>query len=121
LTELFEKFQSSFGLVEGGFIHDAENVWEWFDGNTADNRFGFNISRPHEDLDEFGVETRPIASEPVRFSILIHDSKTSVDEIGLRLAAAIGVEVHAGVVTYVRGDKFEYRSSKTFQPTQTPR
>ena len=120
LTDLFEKFRSSFGIDDGDFTHDAENVWEWFEGNTPDSRFGFNISRPHEDLDDLGLETRPIASEPIRFSIRIRDAKTSADEIGLRLAAALGVEVHTGAVTCVRGDEFEYRSSKTFQPMPRP-
>lgn len=119
LSDLFEKFRHCFVINDDDFVHDAENVWEWFDGNTADRRLGFNISRPHEDLDEFGVETQPIANEPIRFSLLIHDPKTRADEIGSRLAAAIGLEVHTGAVIYLKGNEFEYRVSQSFLPPQT--
>jgi hypothetical protein len=46
LQEVFDKFASEFSV--GDYIRDYENVWEWFDGRTADDTIGFNISRQHD-------------------------------------------------------------------------
>ena len=114
LAEVFEKFRCCFPVNEDDFIHDAENVWEWFDGNTADNGIGFNISRPHECVDDEGLESQPIANEPIRFSLLIHNFEESTGGIGSRLATALGVDVNFGQVVYLNGDEFRFQILETF-------
>ena len=117
LDELFSRFRESFPVDEAGFVHDSENVWEWFGGLTADQSIGFNITRPHEDVDEFGLERRPIPNTPVVFRLLLDGSEAFVD-VGQRLSGALGIEVHYGKVTYVRGDEFKFEVEQSFPPPQ---
>src|SRR4029450_12625931 len=93
LQELFDKFRVRFQVNDDSFIHDCENVWEWFEGRTADGT-PFDIARPHEDLDEFGIEKRPVPNAPVVFKFSIIDSAARVTDIGTNLATAVGTDVH---------------------------
>ncbi len=117
--ELFERFRRAFPVDDDGFIHDAENVWEWLDGKTADQSIGFNICRPWEYLDEHGVEHHPVPGEPIRFSIRLSDQQLGTDRIGSQLASALNLAVHCGSVKYLKGDDFEYQVSKTYLPKES--
>ncbi len=104
LEEIFRRFTTEFRASK--FVHDAENVWEWFDGLSDDGRIGFNITRQWEE--------DQIPDEPARISLLLHDDLLSVDEVGQRLAKVFEVSVHTGKVNYVSGDEFEWSIVKTY-------
>lgn len=106
LSRVFDRFRGAFPV--GDFLHDAENVWEWFDGRTLDGKIGFNISRPWED--------EGIPDEPVRFSLAVDDPQLSIEHIGERLAQAMQTAVHTGIVEYHENDQFQWTSHRTFQP-----
>ncbi len=114
LLGLFDNFRVSFPTADNGFVHDSENVWEWIEGTSADRLLTFNISRPHHDQFEDESEIRD--SDPIRFRFEVHDSKLHPDDIGTRLAAALGIDVHAGEVVYLNGNDFEFRVARTYQP-----
>ena len=88
LTTVFETFREWFPVSERDFTHDAENVWEWFDGRSSDGRVGFNISRKHN--------SRYLAkSNPVIMSILLHDVRLTPELMGQRMAASFATRVVA--------------------------
>lgn len=88
LDEVFDRFRSEFPVDD--FIHDAENVWEWFDGRTTDDALGFNITRQWE-MDS-------IPDVPVRISLAVFDSALSTNDIGRRLAIVMRTAVFSGEV-----------------------
>ena len=75
LQAIFDRFRSAFPVRE--YIHDAENVWEWFDGRTADDSLGFNITRQWDE--------DSIPDELVRMSLAICNPSLTIDQIGRRL------------------------------------
>jgi hypothetical protein len=111
LDEIFDRFRRGFPVNEDEFIHDAGNVWEWFEGKTADHLLAFNISRPH---DHHSEDAGPILTEPIRFMLSLEALPMSVADIGSRLATTLGIEVRTGQVRYLGGNDFVYQVAQTF-------
>lgn len=107
LSDVFARFQKVLPVAE--FIHDAENVWEWFEGNSIDGRVGFNISRKHDQFED-------LYSEPVRFSLLLHDPGLNEETLGRMLVVQLETRVFAGEVKYLEGNKFCFLESRSFDP-----
>lgn len=108
LDEVFERFRRVFQVDQ--FTHDSENIWEWFSGQAQDPLTSFNITRQWRE-DE-------IPHEPVRLSLVLREEATSVEEIGNRLAKAMGTDVHTGTVRYVKGTEFAFDVARTFSTSQ---
>jgi hypothetical protein len=89
------------------FEADEENVYEWFEGASADGGLTFNVSRDH-------TRSRVDPSNPVKVLVTHGDRRT--EEIGRRLAHCVGQTVHWGEQTYLGGDDYALEALERFTP-----
>jgi hypothetical protein len=111
LEQVSSIVEREFGAALSG---DAENRYEWFEGQRQREGLAFNISRDHS-------VSRMAPGNPVRISLSGPAFREdSLPAIGARLARCLQQRIALGDVVYLGGDDFRFDERQAFEPEVLP-
>lgn len=110
LEDIVEQLRQPLQLSGGQ--QDAENVYEWYEVDSA-HGYGLNISRMH--TDPIGLP-----ANPTRF--VLAGSLPDTDQFGATLATHLRCTCYQGTVSYLGADDFRFESHRvfTYEPNSHP-
>ena len=90
------------------YSEDAENVWEWRGVQVQEgvHRYHISISHKHDDR-----------GYPIHITVTYQKRQFTPEmreNMGRRFATALGMDVKAGSVEYLDGNRFAFTEEETF-------
>jgi len=109
LSDLMEPFGSIFQVND--FDIDAENVWEWIEGNSASLQAEINITREHN-CDK-GEYSKPLQIR-IKFTAQNEIEDELINTLGNKISEQLNTDVIYGKIRYIKGNEYDFTALKKF-------